>query len=93
MNDIVLNTLFGLGGAFIAWVLREFWASYRDRNKSIASDLKANTLAIQTNTHALVKLEVQIENLAHATEILPKLKADVDILHERVRQLQGSPSR
>lgn len=43
---------------------------------------------ISKNTIAITKLEVHMEHLKTAIEDVPKIKTDLNVLHEKIRDLQ-----
>ena len=52
------------------------WKSYRD-----------NTRTVQKNTIALVELKTTIELIIKRTDKIPKIEADVNSAHEKIRGL------
>lgn len=84
--SVLLALTLGLGMLFIAllkacgWVFEKWWLDRRSRQDSQAQALMANTIAI-------VKLETQIERLNEFLHLIPKLKADIDLAHHKIREL------
>lgn len=83
-----------------AWIARELWRSYKSSikaSKSLIDEvkheftdaLKDNTVELNRLTVTMTRLEVIVQKLDESVDILPKLKADIDVLHERVRQLRS----
>lgn len=78
---IALAFVFKLAGGAISWVFNEYWS-----NRKALSD--KHDLALYNNTMAIVKLQVQLESLTEILKIVPKLKADLDVAHEKIRGLE-----
>ncbi len=66
----------------LLWVFKEYWANNKE-------DAQRHSNALQANTMAIIKLQVQIEQLTELLTIVPKLKADVDWAHLKLRELQN----
>jgi len=49
--------------------------------------------ATQQNTLAIVRLETKLDSLTRELDLLPKLKADLDVAHDRLRELKGQTSQ
>lgn len=67
-------------GAILLILVREllglFFNSRKDQIK-----------ATQENTLAVTKLQVEMQNLKELISGIPKMKQDIDVAHERLRQL------
>jgi len=75
---VLIAIILGLG-----FILNGYW---KDRKRGLDKRDKA----LEENTRAIIKLEIQIERLTDLLTIVPKLKADIDIAHEKIRDLQNS---
>jgi len=51
--------------------------------------VKEASSATKNNTHALIKLQVEIEHLRKSIQELNRLKPDVDKAHEKLRGLEN----
>ncbi len=72
-------------GEIIAFFFKDYW---RERK----GQLEKRDLALTANTQAIIKLEIQIEQLIDLLTIVPKLKVDIDSAHEKIRDLKNSSS-
>jgi hypothetical protein len=75
---IALASLINVMGFFF----RDWWNDRKSVNQNQTNALLANTMSIQ-------KLEIQMERLNDLLSMLPKLRADVDMAHSKIRDLDG----
>ncbi len=68
-------------------VLVFFFKDYWNERKG---QIEKREIALQANTSAIMKLQLQIEQLTDLLTIVPKLKADVDFAHEKIRDIQAT---
>lgn len=64
----------------VAWFFKQWWSERKER-------LDRQSQALMANTIAIVKLETQIERLNEFLHIIPRLKADIDLAHQKIRDL------
>ncbi len=87
----------------LAWVLREAWRSIAHNRKAsheaidglkreFMDALHENSKELSKLSLAMMRLETIIAALDKSVDMLPKIKADVDVLHERMRQMNGAAS-
>ena len=77
-NWLVIQTaLIGVG--ILSFLFKDFFSRNRD-------EIKTNTKETKQNTVALITLKVEIESLRKTVELLPKLKSDMDSVHEKLRR-------
>lgn len=67
-------------GAVVLLLLKELISSMNGSRKD-------NIKATQENTLALTKLQVEMQNLKELISMIPKMKQDIDVAHERIRQI------
>ncbi len=81
---IIIALAFGfkLIGQALGWLISEAWS-----NRKV--HMAKHDLALELNTSAIIKLQVQIEQLTELLTLVPKLKADVDYAHLKIRDLQN----
>ncbi len=82
--SLIQNPIFLLIGA---WVMREFWTLSQKKASGYDDALKANNAKLTELTIAIVKLETRLESVDKALEILPKMRADIDASHSKIRDL------
>lgn len=78
MNE---QMIWGLVGAILGFALKELFTAMK-------GDTKKNTEATQQNTHAIIELKIRLEHLNKSIDMIPKMKKDIDALHDKVRHLQ-----
>lgn len=64
-----------------AFLLKDIFLSFKNTGKE-------HTKAIQENTLAITKLEVQLEHTNHKLSEIPEMKKDIDSAHESIRALR-----
>ena len=64
------------------WIFNQYWQDRKDKGKSQEDALSKNTLA-------LIELQIQVKNLTEVLSILPKMRADIDAAHEKLRDGQA----
>jgi hypothetical protein len=69
-------------GEAASFFFKDYWQDRKGQAEKRDSALSANTTAI-------IKLQVQIEQLTALLTIVPKIKADVDNAHEKIREIQN----
>lgn len=70
----------------LGFILKEIWHGRQ------ALETKRD-LALSENTTAIIKLQVQIETLNGILTIVPKLKADIDNAHDKIRDMSISMTK
>jgi hypothetical protein len=55
---------------------------------SFAGNQSKNTKAIVENTIAITRLDVQISHLNDAVASIKKMEKDINVAHEKIRELQ-----
>lgn len=78
VGGYVLIGIFHLG----AWIFKQWWDSRKE-------NLLLQTQALQQNTLAIQKLQLQMERLNEFLHIIPKLQTDVAIAHQKIRDLSN----
>lgn len=74
---LAMAFVFKYVGEVVAFFFKDFWQKGKDKDS-----------ALQANTQAIIKLEVRIELLTELLAIVPKLKADVDRAHDKIRDIE-----
>lgn len=72
----------GLYAIVAGFLVKELFYTFKNSNKE-------HTKAIQENTLAITKLEVQLEHMTQKLSELPSIKKDVDAAHEAIRFLRN----
>lgn len=72
----------GLYAVIAGFLVKEVFYTLKNSNKE-------HTKAIQENTLAITKLEVQLEHTNQRLAELPTIKKDVDAAHEAIRYLRN----
>jgi len=70
------------------FALKELWQTFKSDKKEAKELLKDNTQATHQNTLAIVKLQVQLEQILKATESIPEIKNDLDHAHRMIRDMR-----
>lgn len=70
-------------GEAAAFFFKDYWQDRKGQAEKRETALAANTAAI-------IKLQIQIEQLTELLTIVPKLKADVDFAHQMIREIKSS---
>lgn len=65
----------------LAFVLNGYW---KDRKKG----LERHDKALEDNTKAILRLQIQLESITQVLTLVPKLKADIDFAHDKIRNLE-----
>jgi hypothetical protein len=73
----------------IKMLLDAFMFFFKDYWRSRKEQLEKRDQALSDNTTAIMKLQFQIEQLSQLLTIVPKIKADVDFAHEKIRTIQN----
>lgn len=71
----------GLYGTVLAFILKDVFLSFK-------SNQKEHTKAIQENTLAITKLEVQLDHTNQKLAEVPSMRKDIDAAHEAIRSLK-----
>ena len=79
---IALAFMFKLVGQGIGFIFTELWANRK-------AQVERHDLALSANTMAIVKLQVQIEQLNEFLVVIPKLREDINFAHLKIRDLQN----
>jgi hypothetical protein len=66
----------------ILWIFKEYWNESKENSERHSNALQANTMAI-------IKLQIQIEQLTELLTVVPKLREDVNYAHEKIREIQN----
>lgn len=66
------------------WGFTQWWSDRKERDQGLINALQANTLAIQ-------RLEIQVDHLNQFLHVVPKLQADVNLAHQRLRDISKKP--
>lgn len=78
-------------GAIVLFALTQVVAIVRDmvKDKGTAQTtaVKENTTATNDLKMAVTKLQVEMQNLKELISMIPKLKQDIDVAHERIRNI------
>jgi hypothetical protein len=85
-------------GLILAWFIREWWLSYKERHKKIEEKISAHDVRISgvvenftAQVHALqlsiAGLTHQVQTLVRFGQQIPKIEKDLDALHSKVREL------
>lgn len=67
----------------MGYILNGYWD---DRKRQ----LDKRDEALEANTLAIMKLQLQIEQLTNLLTIVPKLKADIDWAHDKIRDIENT---
>lgn len=73
----------GLYGTVLAFILKDVFLSFK-------SNQKEHTKAIQENTLAITKLEVQLDHTNQKLAEVPSMRKDIDAAHEAIRSLKAA---
>ena len=68
------------------FLVKELWSLFKN-------SYKENTKALQETTLAITELKVELKHINEKLADMPKMKRDIDVAHELIRQLRGSPPR
>lgn len=79
---VVLAFMFQTLIEIMSWFFKDFWHNRKGQ-------IEKHEKALLENTMAIVKLQVKIENLTDALILIPKMKADIDWAHEKLRSIQN----
>lgn len=85
-----------MDGEKISWAIlgvfaiKELWQTIKSDKKEAKELLKENTSATNQNTIAIVKLQVQLEQIIKVTESIPEIKNDLDHAHRMIRELRSN---
>lgn len=80
---LVMAFVFKYIGEVGAFFFRDYWQDRKGQVEKRESALMANTAAI-------MKLQIQIEQLTDLLTIVPKLKADIDWAHDKIREIKNN---
>ena len=69
-----------------AWFFEQWWVDRKVREQNASKALSENTLAIQ-------RLELQIDRLNEFLHVIPKLQSDINLAHEKLREMKREPVR
>jgi len=69
-------------GTGIAWAFSEVWANRK-------AQMERHDIALSSNTMAIIKLQVQIEQLMELLGSIPKMKEDISYAHSKIREIQN----
>lgn len=75
-DSVKVLIIFALG-----WFFTQWWNDKRQHSKD-------QDEALNKNTMALIELQIQIKNLTEIISILPRLRADLDVAHSKIRALE-----
>lgn len=88
-----LEYITGILGFIGALVVNEVWGYIKEkRNKektSLDTVIEKNTAAISQLNIAIVKLEMRIDHLSEKLTPIPKISADVNEAHIKIRNIQS----
>ena len=73
----------GLYGVVLAFLVKDIFLTFK-------SNQKEHTKAIQENTLAITKLEVQLEHTNQKLAEVPSMRKDIDAAHEAIRSLKSA---
>ncbi len=79
MTLTVDHALLGALGLFVGKELYAWWKDAQSKN----------TAAVTANTHAIIKLEVRLEQLIKTGEAVPEMRRDIDGLHAGLRRIEA----
>lgn len=68
--------------AALSWAANQIFQIYSDSRKKL-------TVELQDTREAVIELRVQMKLIGESMDTLRKLKSDVDVAHERIRELQA----
>ncbi len=82
---IVLGLILFIRGCIdiLVFFFKDYWNERKGQ-------IEKRDISLQANTSAIMKLQLQIEQLTDLLTIVPKLKADVDFAHEKIRDIQAA---
>ena len=77
----------------LGWLLNKALDSFLEQRKLKSTEtsiiLKEQTTALNQNTLAIQKLEIQLESLNEAIRVVPKLKEDVRVAFTKIKELEN----
>lgn len=81
----------------MGWALQKSLDAFLERSKNqtnqASQTLKEQTTALNQNTLAIQKLEIQLESLIDTIRLVPKLKEDVRIAFTKIKELENGRQR
>lgn len=89
-KQLVSNSAFWI---IVAWLAREVLSHFRNTKKDLNKSLKENTTEAMKLQMSITELKIQLKAIEDSTKSIPKMQRDIDIAHERLRQLNPSFGR
>ena len=89
LSPEIITAIMGFAGAFIVKELWDGWkASRTNKDSQVEKALEKSTEAINNLNIAVVELKIRIDHLSEKLAPIPKLSADLNHAHTKIRELE-----
>ena len=89
LQDGPESILLGGAGALLGFLMKLVWDRFRGDSEKAESKLDKLTNALQENTLAISRLEVKMELMTKAIDLVPELERDLNKLGQKIREIKN----